>query len=86
MQRKQIKMKSGRLRHIPVISEAEFRHLTFNENPGFCLDCGIDVEGVEPDARRYRCEACDSPNGVYGLEELLLMNLIEMTPDAVEVR
>jgi hypothetical protein len=41
------------------------------ENPGICISCGADAEGVEPDARKYECEACGKP-GVYGAEELLL--------------
>jgi hypothetical protein len=41
------------------------------ENPGICLCCGADAEGVEPDARKYECESCGEP-GVYGAEELLL--------------
>jgi len=41
------------------------------DNPGFCVCCGAEAEGVEPDARRYECESCGLP-GVYGAEELLL--------------
>jgi hypothetical protein len=42
------------------------------DNPGFCIKCGVEVEGVEPDARRYKCECCGE-RSVYGAEELLLM-------------
>ena len=38
---------------------------------GFCTACGDETYGVEPDARRYQCEACGE-NAVYGAEELLL--------------
>jgi hypothetical protein len=41
------------------------------ENPGICIRCGADAEGVEPDARKYECESCEE-RGVYGAEELLL--------------
>jgi hypothetical protein len=41
------------------------------ENPGICIRCGADAEGVEPDARNYECESCGE-DGVYGAEELLL--------------
>lgn len=41
-------------------------------NPGFCICCGEDAFGVEPDAREYECEACES-NSVYSAEELLFM-------------
>ena len=40
------------------------------DNPGFCVCCGADASGVEPDARRYECEACGA-KGVFGAEELL---------------
>ena len=39
---------------------------------GFCIACGADAEGVEPDARRYRCDACGE-HKVYGAEELAIM-------------
>jgi len=41
-------------------------------NQGFCLQCGIQVSGVEPDTRKYTCENCDGPF-VYGAEEIILM-------------
>ena len=33
------------------IMEAVERHQTTLDNPGFCIRCGEDAEGVEPDAR-----------------------------------
>jgi hypothetical protein len=42
------------------------------DNPGFCVKCGADAEGVEPDARNYECESCGEL-GVYGAEELLMV-------------
>ena len=45
------------------------------ENPGYCLDCGAERDGCEPDARKYPCYACES-NSVYGAQELLLMGEI----------
>lgn len=39
---------------------------------GFCLACGAEAFGVEPDARRYECEECGAEK-VYGAEELLMM-------------
>jgi predicted RNA-binding Zn-ribbon protein involved in translation (DUF1610 family) len=54
-----------------AITEAmERRHKTLDD-PGFCLACGNEVHGVEPDARRYLCEACGERQ-VYGIEELLM--------------
>jgi predicted amidophosphoribosyltransferase len=42
------------------------------DNPGLCVACGADAEGVEPDARKYECECCGK-RAVYGAEELLFM-------------
>jgi hypothetical protein len=42
------------------------------DNTGFCLACGAEAYGVEPDARKYECEDCGA-HKVYGAEELLLM-------------
>ena len=42
------------------------------DNPGFCLACGEEVDGCEPDAREYECESCGERR-VYGAEEILLM-------------
>lgn len=39
---------------------------------GFCLACGEEAYGVEPDARGYECESCGA-HEVYGAEELLMM-------------
>lgn len=43
-----------------------------DDNLGFCLACGAEAYGVEPDARGYSCEACDKSR-VYGAQELLIM-------------
>lgn len=53
------------------IMDAVERRNTTLDNPGICIACGTDAEGVEPDARRYKCEACGE-RAVYGAEELLL--------------
>lgn len=53
------------------VTAAVKRALTGLDNPGFCVRCGAEADGVEPDARRYECEACGSPS-VYGAEELLM--------------
>ena len=42
---------------------------------GFCAECGLQHDRVEPDAREYGCEDCGTPT-VYGAEELLLMGLV----------
>ncbi len=43
-----------------------------DEDMGFCLACGAEAYGVEPDARKYECEACGADK-VYGAQEILLM-------------
>lgn len=57
------------------ILEAVQRGMFSLDNPGFCISCGEEIEGVEPDARRYPCDSCGS-SSVYGAEELLLMTAI----------
>lgn len=54
------------------IVEALDRQLTQLEDPGFCVNCGAEASNVEPDARAYKCSACDY-FGVYGAEELLFL-------------
>jgi hypothetical protein len=49
--------------------EESYRSLS---NHGFCIACGEEAEGCEPDARGYTCEACGAKK-VYGAEELLVM-------------
>lgn len=54
------------------VTETVQRHQTTLDNPGICIGCGEDAEGVEPDARQYQCESCGAQK-VYGAEELLFM-------------
>ena len=53
------------------IMDALERQMTTLDDPGFCLACGNEQGGCEPDARHYKCEACGE-NQVWGAEELLL--------------
>ncbi len=55
-----------------IILEACERSMFGLDNPGFCLACGCEADGCEPDAREYECEACGAPK-VYGAEELVQM-------------
>ena len=67
--------RSGVQQYRLVMSEEEYRTL-HDAGVGFCLACGEEADGgIEPDARRYLCEACGQRK-VYGLEELLLMALV----------
>lgn len=56
--------------------EACERHATSLDDPGFCVACGNEAYGVEPDARKYVCEACGA-RAVYGAEELVIMGVGE---------
>ena len=48
-----------------------------HEGMGFCISCGCEsAEMVEPDARKYHCEECDTKT-VYGADEILIMGLVE---------
>lgn len=45
-----------------------------DEQVGFCINCGEERSGCEPDARKYECEGCGK-SAVYGAEELILMGI-----------
>jgi hypothetical protein len=71
------KYPQGRDIFVPVFDE-EFERLASGctlDDPGFCIACGADAGGCEPDARCYECESCGEKQ-VYGLQELLLSGLI----------
>lgn len=57
---------------IDRVTNAVEREMFGLDNPGFCVICGEEVEGCEPDAQRYECECCGE-KGVYGAEQLLFM-------------
>lgn len=56
------------------VEEAVRRRLQSLDNPGFCLACGAEADGCEPDAQEYECEACGEPK-VYGAEEIYFGHL-----------
>ena len=64
--------KTAAARRTFTIRELE---IASGNNGGFCIACGAEHEGLEPDARRYRCERCDRLD-VYGAEEIMLMGLV----------
>jgi predicted RNA-binding Zn-ribbon protein involved in translation (DUF1610 family) len=53
-----------------VMRACERRRMTLDD-PGICIACGNEQAGVDPDARKYVCEACGKAK-VYGVEELLV--------------
>jgi predicted RNA-binding Zn-ribbon protein involved in translation (DUF1610 family) len=54
------------------VTESVERRMSSLDDPGFCVACGEEASGVEPDARKYVCESCGE-RAVYGDEELLMM-------------
>lgn len=73
------KTKTGKTQFRPVL-ESEDELLGDGRDSGFCLHCGNEAYGVEPDARQYTCESCGEKK-VYGLEELLIMGLLKFEED-----
>ena len=53
------------------VCDAVSRETFGTDNPGFCIACGHEQEGCEPDARDYECEACGEKQ-VFGAAELLV--------------
>lgn len=53
-----------------VVASAVERQMRTLDDPGFCLICGNEASGVEPDAQNYTCEACGAEQ-VFGAQELL---------------
>ena len=41
------------------------------DDVGFCIACGEEAHGVEPDMRRGECESCGEKK-VFGAEELII--------------
>lgn len=56
------------------VEDAVRREMFGLDNPGFCIACGNEQDGCEPDAREYECEACGEAK-VYGAAELLMVML-----------
>lgn len=64
--------KSGKTQFMPSMEEVKEM---IDAQEGFCLSCGAQQDGVEPDARNYKCDACGEYK-VFGAEELVLMDLV----------
>ncbi len=66
--------KAGVAQFMPQMTASEYGEV---DGGGFCLACGSEASGVEPDARKYECESCGA-HKVYGIEELLMMDLVRI--------
>lgn len=53
------------------VMDAAERQMIGTDNPGFCLACGYEQEGCEPDAEGYTCEECGEPR-VMGAAEIVI--------------
>jgi predicted RNA-binding Zn-ribbon protein involved in translation (DUF1610 family) len=60
------------MRKIKIPASALEAMLARDNNEGFCLSCGAEAYGVEPDAVNYRCESCGAQE-VFGASEILIM-------------
>jgi len=61
------------------LTEDDMQESMFGESSeGICIACGSTQGGCEPDARKYRCEACGE-NTVFGFEQALLEGLVDIT-------
>jgi Zn finger protein HypA/HybF involved in hydrogenase expression len=77
MKKIQYTTKTGKIQFKPQVSMRQMENIMSEGGTGWCLHCGTEVDGCEPDARRYTCESCKQPK-VYGLEELLMMGLVSV--------
>ena len=68
--------KKGRdltMRKCKKVSEAEIlAAVEADDNLGFCLACGAEAEGVEPDASKFPCGGCGERK-VFGAEQLMFL-------------
>lgn len=53
------------------VEEAVEAQMFGTENPGFCIECGADHDGCEPDAQNYECYECGARK-VFGAEIVLM--------------
>jgi hypothetical protein len=53
------------------VGEPVERECSTLDNPGFCLHCGAEADGCEPDAQQYPCDSCGE-TAVYGAAEILI--------------
>lgn len=57
--------------HPKITPEIILEAVQADDNLGFCVECGMEAQCVEPDARRYKCESCGE-FAVYGAPELMM--------------
>lgn len=57
--------------NVDMLIDACERRMFSLDSPGFCIVCGNEQDGCEPDARALQCEACGTFT-VYGADELAI--------------
>jgi len=67
-----IKFKRGAKISRNAILRAAEEHMFGTGNPGFCIACGEEREGCEPDASYYDCYKCGEA-AVHGAESLMML-------------
>jgi len=70
---KSYKTKTGVIQYKQNLQKL-LKHCKDDDDSGYCLACGEEAYGVDPDARKATCESCKAPK-VYGCQELILMSL-----------
>lgn len=58
--------------HPSITFEVIERAISDDNNLGYCVVCGHEHDGLEPDARNVECQNC-SVLQVYGAAEILIM-------------
>ena len=61
--------------HESITLELVMNAMADQDYVGFCITCGEQFDGIEPDAHEYECECCGQ-HTVYGAEELLVMGVV----------
>jgi len=56
---------------LEILLKAVERSMAENDNLGFCISCGTEAQGCEPDVSKLPCEKCGSL-AVYGAEQILI--------------
>jgi hypothetical protein len=65
--------KNGHIQYKP--SDDWLTHIIEGDNTtGFCLSCGDEVDGIEPDAEHDACPHCYASK-VFGAENLMIRGL-----------
>ena len=58
-----------------------FKSQVYEGGIGYCINCHEQHDDyVDPDGRDLWCNQCNT-NGVHGLDEMLMMGMIEFTGD-----